>query len=57
MLDELFQFPVSVAANRTKNPIRGIVDRLKVTNTEKTFISLALGVSRFSILIIILMLL
>ena len=42
-LNELWQVDASVAAKRTINPIRGIVDRLKITNTEKSFISLALG--------------
>ena len=36
-------FEASNYAKRTVNPIRGIVDKLKVTNTEKTLLSLALG--------------
>lgn len=34
--------PTSIA-QRTSNPIRNIVDRLKRTNEEKSFLSLALG--------------
>lgn len=47
MLDELWQLEASTVASRTINPIRGIVDKLQVTNTEKSFISLALGIMYF----------
>jgi hypothetical protein len=39
--DELWH--ASLAARRTINPIRGIVDKLQVVNKEKSFITLALG--------------
>lgn len=38
-----YEYLPSTAAKRTMNPIRGIVDQLQVTNTEKSFISLSLG--------------
>lgn len=47
-LNELWQVEASTAAKRTINPIRGIVDKLQITNTEKSFISLALGMFTFS---------
>ena len=40
---DIEMFESSNYAKRTVNPIRGIVDKLKVTNTEKTLLSLALG--------------
>jgi hypothetical protein len=40
----LGEVEVSMMAKRTSNPIRGIVDKLKKTNTEKSFLTLALGI-------------
>ena len=44
MPQEFKEIPCSIVAARTRNPIRNIVDNLKVTpNPDKQFISLALG--------------
>lgn len=37
------EFSISKAAQRTKNPIRKIVDRLQIQNPQKQLITLALG--------------